>query len=146
MNGCATRRVSVVTTDTNETVIMIKTEILEFVHNSPRLFKTTTTNPQKTRIFLLGYKWLFSTIFPREKIGFIISCNIGFEIRSVFIIFTLVDFDYKCTVMYFSKISTFKFLIICTCLTGHFKIQKEYIYIMNLTSPLFVVHRSLCLF
>lgn len=76
---------------------MIKTEILEFVHNSPRLFKTTTTNPQKTRIFLLGYKWLFSTFFPREKIGFIISCNIGFEIRSVFIIFTLVDFDYKFT-------------------------------------------------
>lgn len=45
MNGCATRRVSVVTTDTNETVILIKTYILEFVHNSPRLFKTIT-NPK----------------------------------------------------------------------------------------------------
>lgn len=61
---------------------MIKTEILEFVHNSPRLFKTTATNPKK-RIFLLGYKWLFSTIFPREKIGFIISCNIGLEMSTL---------------------------------------------------------------
>lgn len=51
-----------------------------------------------------------------EKIVFIISCNIGFEICFVFIIFMFVDFDYKCICILVKYLCLSFLLFVCVLL------------------------------